>query len=249
VEASGGKERLDAIETIHHTGRVTMPGLNIGGEAATWWKGEDFYIESLIPGIGPIRQGKKGDTIWGEDPILGLRKVEGKEAEQAQWLASISIAAEWKRHFTSAKTTGARDVDGKRVYDVLLTSAAGDEVTLTFDAESGLHVGLSFSQASPMGAMPIKMKMEDYRDVEGLKTPFRQIADAGLGTIITEITKMELNVEVDESKFEMPSAPGTTPGAATVAPPAVGQPASSKHKGMPFGPDGKPGRPVPPKKQ
>jgi hypothetical protein len=204
-----------------------------------------------MPGVGLVRQGKKGNTIWSEDPILGLRKLEGKEAEQIQWQSVLYLAADWKRFFTTAKTTGAREVDGKRVYDVLLTSAAGDQVTLSFEAESGLHVGLSYKQAHPMGAVPVEMKMEDYRDVDGLKTPFRQVADASLGSIVTEFAKIELNVEVDESKFEMPSAPGATTGAATGTPPAAGQPAPAapRHKGMPFGPDGKPGRPVPPKKK
>jgi len=249
VEAIGGKERLDTIESSHSTGRMSMPGLNIGGDIETWWKGEDFYQESMMPGVGRIRQGKKGSTMWSEDPILGLRKLEGKEAEQAEWVASISLAADWKRFFTTAKTIGVREIDGQRVYDVLLTTAAGDQVTLSFEADSGLSIGVSFDQAHPMGTMPIKIKLEDYRDVEGMKVSFRQLTDASLGTMVTELTKLELNVEVDESRFEMPSAPGAPAGAATVAPPAAGQPAAPAHTGMPFGPDGKPGRPVPPKKK
>lgn len=251
VEAIGGKDRLERIESVHYAARISMTGLNITGEIASWWRGEEFYTDSTMVGVGRIQVGKKGDTIWSEDPILGLRKLEGKEAEQAQWQSSLFLAADWKRYFASAKTTAARELDGKPVYDVLLTSEAADEVVLSFAADSGLQVALSFSQASPMGVMPIKMKMEDYRDVEGLKVAFRHVTDASLGTIVQEITKIELNVEVDETKFAMPSSPGQAPGVATGVPPAAGQPAPAtpKTKGMPFGPDGKPGLPVPSKKK
>jgi hypothetical protein len=249
VDAVGGKTRLEAIESTHSTGRLVVTGQNIAGEMEAWWKGGEFYEEITMAGIGRIRAGKQGDTIWSEDPILGLRKLEGKEAEQAQWLSVPLLAASWQRFFTTAKTTGAREVDGKQAYDVTLTSAAGDEAVLSFAAESGLQVALSFSQVTPMGAMPFRMKMEDYRDVEGLKVSFRKVTDASVASMVQEITKIEFNVEVDETKFAMPSAPGAAPGAAAVPAPA-GQPTPAPKRGaMPFGPDGKPGRPVPPKKQ
>lgn len=250
VDAVGGKAKLDAIETIHFTGRISIAGQNIGGDLAIWWKDGEFYMETTMVGLGRVRAGKQGDRVWSEDPILGLRTLTGKEAEQAQWQSALFLAADWERYFGNVQTTGERELDGKKVYDVKLTSNSGDEVVMTFDAESGLQVAMELAQASPMGPMPVKMKMEDYRDVDGMKVAFRQVTDASLATMTQEVTKIEFNSPVDESRFAMPTAPNAGPpppaSPAADAKQAPGQPAPKKTM-MPFGPDGKPGMPVPDK--
>jgi hypothetical protein len=241
VDAVGGVKRLAAIESIHYTGKMTIAGHNIIGELALWWKGGEFYMETTMIGIGKIRAGKRGDVVWSQDPILGLRTLAGKEAEQAEWQSELFLAAEWQDHFAEAETVEARELDGRPVYDVKLTSAAGDEVLMTFDRETGLQVAQSFSQVSPTGAIPLRIKMEDYRDVDGLKVAFRQVMDASIATMEQQISSVEFNVEVDESRFAMPSAASGSPAPKT-------EPESKSRTGraaMPFGPDGKPGRPVP----
>jgi hypothetical protein len=205
VEAVGGKDKLASITSFHLTGKLVVSGQNITGELELWWKDGDFYTEQKMVGIGEIRAGKQGKRIWSEDPINGRRELGGLEAEQHTWASSLLLAADWKRYFAKAETIGQREKDGKTLYDVKLQSESGAEVELTFDADSGLQVAQKFQQDTPLGKMPVSVEMQDYRDVDGLKLPFKQVTDASLATATQEITSIEFNVPVDAAKFAMPT--------------------------------------------
>lgn len=205
VDAVGGKDKLATITSFHLVGKLLVTGQNITGDLELWWKDGDFYTEQRMVGIGEIRAGKQGAKIWSEDPINGRRELGGLEAEQHTWASSLLLAADWKRYFSSAQTIGERDKDGKKLYDVKLTSTSGAEVELSFDAESGLQVAQKFQQDTPLGKMPVSVEMQDYRDVEGLKLPFKQVTDASLAKATQEIISIEFNVPVDTAKFAMPT--------------------------------------------
>lgn len=202
--AMGGAEAVGGIESFHSRGTVEIVGQNIKGDLNIWWKDGDFYMEQIIPGVGEMRAGKQGDRIWSEDPFNGLRTLGGVEAEQHAWASSLLLAADWRRYFHSARTVAEREVDGHPVHDVVLASDSGLEVTMSFDAETGLQVGQSFEQITPMGRQPFVVTFEDYRDVDGVKIAFRQSIDAKYQEILQVIDEVELNAEVDESKFAFP---------------------------------------------
>ena len=204
VEASGGRDKIAAIQSFHFAGKVSAPKLNITGSVETWWKGGDFYMVQTIEGIGTNRSGKQGDVIWTEEPINGLRKLDGQEAEQHSWASSLLLAADWKKYFSEAETVQAKDHDGKPAYDVKLTSKSGAELTLTIDKESSLVVAQDFEVVNPMGRTPVKMALEEYREVDGVKIPFKQSSDLGVLQLSQEITDVKFNVEVDASRFAMP---------------------------------------------
>jgi hypothetical protein len=230
VEAAGGRAVLDAVETFYFEGEIAIPAQNITGKMEVWWKGGDFYTAQHISGIGKMRAGKAGATIWSDDPINGLRRLEGVEAEQHTWASSFQLAADWQRYFESARTVEERDVDGAKVYDVKFVSASGAEVLMSFDAQTGLQVAQKYEQVTPMGSMPVSVKMEDYREVDGIKVAFKQVTDATLAKATQTLTKVEFNLEVDTSTFAMPASDNETVKKDTL---------------MPFDAEGKPGKPVP----
>jgi hypothetical protein len=221
VVAQGGREKLDALESLYLEGKLEVPAQNIKGEMKLWWKAGDFYTEQTMVSVGTVRAGKHGDVIWSEDPINGLRKLDGAEAEQHSWASSPSLAAHWQRYFEKAETTGEREVGGAKAYDVTLTSKTGAKVTISVDATSYLPVAQKFEQDTPLGAMPVSVELKDYRDVGGLKLPHVQITDASLAVATQTLTKVEFGAEVDPAKFAMP-----TRGTKTITPATSGAPAT-----------------------
>jgi hypothetical protein len=210
VDAVGGTDKLAAIESFYYEGKIEILGQNIDGAVKIWWKKGDFYTEQEMKGIGTVRAGKAGDVVWAEDPITGLRELEGAEAEQHMWASSLQLAADWKRYFEKATTVGERTIDDAKVYDVTLVAATGGKVTMSFDATSGLQVAQQFQQVTPLGSLPVTVKMQDYRDVEGVKIAFQQVTDANLMKATQTITKIEINPEVSESRFAMPKTGAET---------------------------------------
>ncbi|MEM7159503.1 MAG: hypothetical protein AAF799_42080 [Myxococcota bacterium] len=202
--ALGGREAIDRIQSFHYRGTIEMVGHNIHGKLQIWWKKGDFFMEQIVPGIGEMRAGKRGDEIWADDPVNGRRKLTGVEAEQHAWASTLLLAAAWKDYFDEAETVAERKVKGRTLYDVKLTSKSGMAVTMSFDADSGLQVGQAFEQVTPMGKQPFDVTFQDYREVEGIKFAFKQVIDAKFQEIVQEIEHVELNAEVDPSKFAFP---------------------------------------------
>lgn len=214
VDAMGGAAKFAGLTSYYSESRMSMSGLGLTGAAKTWWRGGDFYTEMEMPGVGLMRLGSLGGKSWADDPINGLRVLAGKEAEQTAWSTALCLAHEWKRHFKTAETTAVKQVEGKEVAEITLTSALDDRVVLRLDMASKLPVSQTFTQASPLGDTPATIGFEDFRAVEGLTVPFQQVLDASVTKAVSTMTRFELNGPVDESRFAMPAAAGVvTPGA------------------------------------
>jgi hypothetical protein len=221
VEALGGRAAIDAVKSSYSESKTEIKAQGINLVSRTWTKGRDFYIESDMPGVGLSQVWKKGDEIWSKDPINGLRKLEGKEADQARWASDPLLVANWKQYFDEAKTV-ARTKDGEReLYEVELGSASGDELVLSFDAKTSLPAGQAFKQSTPMGDIAIRITLDDYRDVQGVMVPFRSVTAVPLMSMVQTTEKYEVNVEVDDAKLQPPS-PDATP-AEPEAEPAKGK--------------------------
>ncbi|MFO0634613.1 MAG: hypothetical protein U0168_17355 [Nannocystaceae bacterium] len=223
--AQGGKDKIEQLQSLHLEGTVSVLSQNIGGDMKLWWKAGDFYSEQTMVGVGTVRAGKQGDVIWADDPVSGLRTLTGIEAEQQAWASSPSLPAQWQRYFTAARTVGKRELGGKPVYDVELTAKSGATVTLSFDADSGLQVAHQFKQQTPMGETPVTVELQDYREVQGFKMPYKQVMDIGIAKATQTLTVVEIDVPVDASKFAKPT------GGAEVAP--AGAPAKAEPPAAP----------------
>ena len=235
VEAMGGAAKFDGLTTFYSEATLNTGALGLTGTAKTWWRGGDFYNESEMPGVGQMKIGRLADKVWGHDPISGLRALTDKEAEQAMWSASLCLAHDWRRYFTKVSGSKAPVAveGGKQVFEISLTSPLGDVVVLRLDAETKLPVSQSFTQVSPLGSMPMTVHFQDYREVEGLKIPFKQVLDASLTQVTSTTVKLEFNAPVDEAKFAMPgSAAAVVPGmlvdAAKVDPSKAAEPEAPK---------------------
>lgn len=205
LEAVGGKEAILAIESSYLEGKMTISAQNLGGTLKVWSKGDDSYIESNIDGVGKSQMWKKGDEMWTKDPIQGLRKLEGKEADQAKWSSDPILAANWNKYFDKAETARVSDGEGgKKVIEVELTSSTGDVVTLLFDADSYMPVGQQFTQETQMGNMPIRTTLSDFREINGVQIPFKSVSDMGVVESEQVTEKYEVNVKIDDKKFEPP---------------------------------------------
>jgi hypothetical protein len=52
--------------------------------------------------------------------------------------------------------------------------------------------------------MPVQIDYADYRDVDGVKTPFRWTLSRPNGRFTIQLNEVKANVPVDDSKFAKP---------------------------------------------
>ena len=76
-----------------------------------------------------------------------------------------------------------------------------------FDEETGLLTRLVRSTPSPVGRLPIRIDYSDYRDVAGLKMPFKWTTTWLDGRSNFELSEVQLNVAIDDVVFAKPAPP------------------------------------------
>lgn len=213
VEAAGGAETIAKFETLHAKGTVDTGKQKLEGTTELWWKkGGKFYLEQEIEGVGKSRAGYDGETVWTDDPITGLRKLEGKEAASYIQSAMMFPAHDWRDHFEAAKTLGKKQLDGDEVWEVELQSAEGPAVVVGLDADDKLIRYMKSKQVTSLGEMPFEAFTQDYREVEGYKFAMKKkSAVTGLLELEEEITEFEVNVELDDAMFAFPSKSEVVP--------------------------------------
>jgi hypothetical protein len=87
------------------------------------------------------------------------------------------------------------------------TSAGGAIATFYFDAESNLLVRMVRYANSPVGRIPTLIDYSDYREVAGVKMPFRWTVTWLDGKENFELTEVRPNVPIDAAKFARPAPP------------------------------------------
>ena len=98
-------------------------------------------------------------------------------------------------------------VDDRELTVVQGTTAAGNNVKLYFDPKSGLLVRMVRYTSLPVGFIPTEIDYADYRDVSGIKVPFRVTKTWVDGRSVTELSSIQLNVPIDGAKFAKPILP------------------------------------------
>ncbi len=205
--AIGGPDAVASITSLYLEGKIDTGAQQITAATKLWWSGGKFYLEEEVPGFGVAKSGYDGSVAWVSDPIFGLRTARGVEREQLIRNGAIFELVDWQRHFVSATTTGTATQDGVDLYEIELTTTMGDVVVVGLGKDDHLLHTVSLVQHSPQGDQPVKVVRSDYRALNGVMMPYKQVAQVSLFSLSEEVIKAEVNVPIDESKFSMPGAP------------------------------------------
>ena len=98
-------------------------------------------------------------------------------------------------------------IDDREVQVVQGTSAGGITATLYFDAETGLLRRQVRYVESPVGRVPTQVDYADYREVAGVRMPFRWTVTWLDGRDTIELTEVRPNVTIDPARFAKPRRP------------------------------------------
>ena len=156
----------------------------------------------------------KSDSVIIFGFSFGARAAEivlpltGGELEGAGLDAMLSFPARIKEAFARWRVGHPVDIDDREVQVLQGTTAGGNIATLYFDRESGLLVRMIRYAKSPVGRLPTQIDYSDYREVAGVKMPFRWNVLWLDGRESFELTEVQPSVPIDNAKFAKPATPG-----------------------------------------
>ena len=205
IESEGGAKAIERAQTATMTGSVEITGHNISGPLEIYQQGDKSYTEIELPGIGKVEEGFDGKVAWESSVLAGARVKDGEELEAAKRASRISVLGNWNDYYKSAVTVGSEDVNGKPAWKVNMTPTEGSSVeNYYFDRDSGLLVKMTQTLPTAMGDIPVEMTLGDYREVDGIQTPFLMTQSAMGQNMALHIEKVTYNAEIPPGKFDLP---------------------------------------------
>jgi outer membrane lipoprotein-sorting protein len=229
VAARGGADKIKAVQSERITGRITFTGGLEGTFVLELKRPRKMHIEISVEGQKVIRVYDGKSAGWMVNPFAENKDVQPMSAEDLRSIADESDfdgpLVDYKAKGSQIELAGKEELDGKPVYRVKLTNKNGDVRFYLFDASSFFVLKWEGVRKVEDKEFPWESFFSDFRDVQGLKYPFK-IDQGSPGTEIQQnlvTDKIEINAQIDDTRFAKPTLPEAQPAA---APPASAEPAS-----------------------
>jgi zinc protease len=151
-----------------------------------------------------LREVCDGHSAWLEDSAGGYREFTGAALASKLQHAEFQDRARLEQAASTGKVTGPEKVGTHTAYVLEFSPEQKLHSKLYFDVDSGLIVRSEDAFTTPDGPYTLKLDMDDYREVDGLKFPFR-MKRAEKGVILNiRLTQVTVNLPLDDSLFLKP---------------------------------------------
>jgi hypothetical protein len=211
IQALGGAQRLAGLTSFVATGTsLGYEGLGGGGSFQIYAKAPDQRTTLIQfkehPERGDSTRAYNGKNGWIKSPrsLLGEYELTGSELDGARLDAQLSFPGQIKQVLSNWRVGSPDSIGDKDVYVVQGSGPRGLLATFYFDKDSGLMVREVRYSASPIGRVPTQMDFADYRDVGGIKFPFKYTFSWLDGKDSFQLSDVKTNVAIDAAKFGKP---------------------------------------------
>jgi photosynthetic reaction center cytochrome c subunit len=231
IQASGGAQRLAAMTSISAKGiSVSFGGFGGNGAVEIVAKAPDKRATIILfkaeTNRGDQIRTYDGSAGWVRTPlnVVGEYPLIGSDLDGARVDAQLSFPGQIKSILTNLKSgppTTIIDLPAPTSQSSVLQGGVGNQshvvdvvqgtgprgllVTLYFDQQTGLLLRELRFGLSPIGRVPTQIDFGDYRDVNGIKLPFRMTFAWLDGRDAIVLDEIRTNVPVDEAKFGRPA--------------------------------------------
>jgi len=238
LEALGGAEKLAKVKSFVATGKsVGFGGLGGGASVTLYANAPDQRTLKIdfkdTPGRGDTTRAYDGKIAWLRTPlnVLGEYELSGGELDCARLDALLSFPGRIRESLTKlrvglpitisdlpAPSSQASKEDNvligqDRLVDVVQGNGPRDMlVTMYFDRDSGLLLRVVRYARSPIGRVPTQVDYADYREVQGIRMPFRMTFAWLNGRDAIRLDAVQLNVGIDAGVFGKPAPVKSTGG-------------------------------------
>ena len=180
-----------------------------------------FDVYGQAPGRRTtIMHGAFGDITWAFDgrdgwaaapPVTApvpVVPLTGGDLAGARVEAELAFPARIKQMLVEWRVGDPAIIDDQEFQVVQGKLAPGGlPIKLYFDPMTGLLVRLVYFNDTPVGRIPTQIDYSDYRDVSGIRMPFKWTTTWTDGRMIFEMDSVQVNVPVDARRFARPAPP------------------------------------------
>ena len=209
IQAIGGAQRVAALRSYVAKGTSAGYGPENEPRPLEIYSRAGQRMTIIRTSSGDSTTTYDGTSAWIAAPLrpVAVLALSPQEVDGLKLEADLALPAGIKKALTNWRVGLATVINDRDVQVVQGTTARGGTATLYFDSESGLLVRHVRYNDSPVGRISRQTDYSDYRDVAGVKMPFKWTDTWLDGRDIVEITDVQPNVNIDAAKFAKPAAP------------------------------------------
>jgi hypothetical protein len=206
-QALGGREPIAAITSLRMKG--TFDVAEIQGMVGTieGWRKEPKKTLTVMefPRIGTLKKGFDGETRWLQTPIGTFTDNSPQEIAELERDSEVFSAGKIRSSFESMKLEYNARINGREMRVIEGKPAKGPAEKLFFDVENGLLVRWDMARRAPKrGTVFVKVHLDDYRDVGGVKIPFNVRFAFESFNFRIKLDEVQPNIEIDDAIFRKP---------------------------------------------
>lgn len=176
VDAIGGEAAWKAVTSSRVTGVTEFPAQNIKGTfEIVAGRPNRLILRMDIGGLGRAEAGFDGTIGWTIDPMVGPSLITGAPLSEMKNDSHFDAPLHPADLVASAVTTARTEFDGRLAFKVAITYVSGQKRDEFFDVDTGLLLGTEGESDTPMGKVPSRNVLRDYRSYGALKQPSRLI--------------------------------------------------------------------------
>jgi photosynthetic reaction center cytochrome c subunit len=210
IMASGGAQRLAAITSI--TAKGTYEGYETYHQKVpleVYAKAPNQMTTVVYTQNGDsttVFDGQGGWFAGAERPVPLLPMTSGAEIDGAKLDAELFFPVRIKQALTQWRTGfPVTSIEDTEVVVLQGTGAGKTRFKLYFDRETGLLARQVRYAETVVGTNPIQIDYTDYREVNGVKLPFKWTVTWTNGQSITELSDVQANSRIDANRFSKPA--------------------------------------------
>lgn len=205
VTVTGGKSAYSKVTSEVAEGRVNMGAQGVSGSVKVFKKAGNAYTVIEIEGVGKLEEGVTRGVAWENNKITGARVRSGEEREVHVRNAALDLDHQWRKYFPTAELAGSETVAGEECHKVIMRPKSGEPETRFFSKKSGLLLKMTATMPTQMGPMPMESTLSDYREIQGVKRPFKMGVMAGGQSAEMVFNKWTINAPVADTSFALPA--------------------------------------------
>lgn len=208
IEAHGGAEKWDAVESMKIIGRFTA--FSVEEDFYAYKTKEGGYYSQLELGKYHVEEAFDGEKGWTIDPwqdFVFPRELNNHEVnvfyQKAEFFTPLY---KYKEKDINVEFVGKDNLDGVEVYVLKVTRPNRRTETWYLDANTYLEVKCESNWVDFAYRSPAESYFDDFRTVEGVVIPFFIERTFSQRDRILQIEEVILNVPVDENLLMMPQS-------------------------------------------
>ena len=216
LTAQGGRAALEKITSRSMKGTIviTSQAGDLPGTIEVLSQAPNKHRTLLNIDLTPVGAGSltvderfDGTNGYSMNSMTGNTEITGGRLESLRNNAFPSSFLGYKDRGTKIVLAGKEKVGDKDAYVLSVTPQTGPASRAWVDAESFLPVKASTTIDAPgTGPMEQVTEFTDYRDVDGVKVPFKVSAMSAVQSYTVTVTSIEHNVKIDQALFAKPVA-------------------------------------------